>query len=67
MIAKTKKCEVDYIGETARRKAMRTNEHGGKDEESHICLHSTKKKHLHAKEENLKSLPGTIQIGENEN
>ena len=53
---KNKKCEDDYIGETARRKAIRTNEHAGKDKDSHIYQHSTKKKHPRAREENFKIL-----------
>ena len=56
MTAKIKKCEDDYIGETARRKAIRTNEHAGKDKDSHIYQHSTKKKHPRAREENFKIL-----------
>ena len=46
---KNKKCKEDYVGETGRRKELRTAEHGGNDKESWIYKHSTKKRHPKAK------------------
>ena len=54
---RNKKCkEGDYIGETARRKTLRCNEHAGKDKNSHIFQHSSKTKHPRAREENFEIL-----------
>ena len=53
---KNKKCKDDYIGETARRRIVRTGEHGGKDKESWIFKHSSSTKHPRAKDENFKIL-----------
>ena len=54
---KNKKCtKGDYIGETARRKVVRTGEHGGKDKKSWIFQHSTTTKHPRAKDEDFKVL-----------
>ena len=47
---KNKKCkEGSYVGETARRKIIRTDEHAGKDKESWIFKHSSSTKHPKAK------------------
>ena len=40
-----KKCKSNYVGETKRRILPRTSEHNGKDEKSHILIHSKKTKH----------------------
>ena len=54
---KNKKCtKGDYIGETARRKVVRTGEHGGKDKKSWIFQHSTTTKHPRAKDEDFEVL-----------
>ena len=45
-----------YIGETGRRKEVRTGEHGGNDKESWIFKHSKKTKHPKAKDKNFKIL-----------
>ena len=51
-----KRCDDDYIGETGRRKEVRTGEHGGNDKESWIFKHSKKTKHPKAKDKNFKIL-----------
>ena len=51
-----KRCTEDYIGETGRRKELRTGEHGGTDKESWIYKHSIKTKHPKAKDKNFKIL-----------
>ena len=54
---KNKKCKRgDYIGETARRKVIRTAEHGGKDKDSWIYKHSSTTKHPCAKDEDFEVL-----------
>ena len=54
---KNKKCKRgDYVGETARRKVIRTAEHGGKDKDSWIFKHSTTTKHPRAKDEDFEVL-----------
>ena len=54
---KNKKCKHgDYVGETARRKVIRTEEHGGKDKESWIYKHSSTTKHPRAKDEDFEVL-----------
>ena len=53
---RNKKCKDDYIGETGRRKTVRTGEHGGKDAESWVFKHSSKKKHPRAKESDFEVL-----------
>ena len=54
---KNKKCKRgDYVGETARRKVVRTGEHGGKDKESWIFKHSSTTKHPRAKDEDFEVL-----------
>ena len=54
---KNKKCKHgDYIGETARRKVIRTEEHGGKDKQSWIYKHSSTTKHPRAKDEDFEIL-----------
>ena len=53
---KNKKCEDDYIGETGRRKEIRTGEHAGIDKESWVYKHAMKKKHPKAKNEDFKIL-----------
>ena len=50
---KNKKCKEDYIGETARRRNVRTTEHGGKDKQSWVFKHSSSTKHPRAKDENF--------------
>ena len=37
-----KKCRDDYVGETGRRKTIRTGEHAGKDKQSEILRHTEK-------------------------
>ena len=51
-----KNCNEDYVGETERRKEIRTGEHGGKDKESWILKHSNGTKHPKAKYKNFKVL-----------
>lgn len=51
-----KKCTDSYIGETARRRIIRTEEHGGKDKESWIYKHSSQMKHPKAKDRNFEIL-----------
>ena len=51
-----KKCEDSYVGETARRRVMRTEEHGGKDKKSWVYQHSSSKKHHRAKDANFEIL-----------
>ena len=41
-----KKCKDSYIGETARRRTLRTEEHGGKDKKSWIFKHSSRQKSI---------------------
>ena len=53
---KNKKCTDSYIGETARRRVLRTEEHAGKDKESWIFKHSSQSKHPKAKNENFEIL-----------
>ena len=57
---KNKKCKErkqgDYIGETARRKVVRTAEHGGKDKQSWIFKHTSTTKHPRAKDEDFEIL-----------
>ena len=54
---KNKKCKRgDYVGETARRKVIRTAEHGGKDKDSWIYKHSSTTKHPRAKDEDFEVL-----------
>ena len=52
-----KKCNRgDYIGETARRKVVRTDDHGGKDKQSWIFKHSSTTKHPRAKDKDFEIL-----------
>ena len=57
---KNKKCKErkrgDYIGETARRRVIRTTEHAGKDKESWIFKHTSTTKHPRAKDEDFEIL-----------
>ena len=54
---KNKKCNNgDYIGETSRRKVVRTEEHSGKDKQSWIYKHSATTKHPRAKDEDFEIL-----------
>ena len=53
---RNKKCKDDYIGETARRKEIRSGDHAGKDKKSHILQHSTKTKHPRARIEDFQIL-----------
>ena len=53
---RNKKCKDDYIGETGRRKTIRTGEHAGKDKQSEILKHTQKTKHPRAKEEGFEIL-----------
>ena len=55
-IMKNKKCKENYVGETARRKVKRVEEHAGRDKNSHIFQHSNTTKHPRAKEENFEIL-----------
>ena len=50
------RCKESYIGETERRKEVRTKEHGGIDKQSWIYKHSTQTKHPKAKQSNFKIL-----------
>ena len=49
-------CKSNYIGETGRRKEVRLQEHGEKDESSAILQHCRSTKHAKAKEKNFKIL-----------
>lgn len=51
-----KKCTDTYIGETARRRIIRPEEHGGKDKEFWIFKHSSETKHPRAKDGNFEIL-----------
>ena len=51
-----KKCKDDYVGETARRRTVRTGEHGGKDKNSWIFKHSSKTRHPRAKDQDFEIL-----------
>ena len=53
---RNKKCKESYIGETARRRIVRTSEHGGKDHNSWIFKHSSSTKHPRAKDEDFEIL-----------
>ena len=53
---RNKKCNHSYIGETARRKVLRTEEHSGKDKQSWIYKHSSTTKHPKAKDEHFEVL-----------
>ena len=53
---KNKRCNDSYVGETARRRTVRTGEHGGKDKNSWIFKHSSKTKHPRAKDEDFEIL-----------
>ena len=50
---KNKKCKEDYVGETARRRTVRTTEHGGNDKQSWVSKHSSSTKHPRANYENF--------------
>ena len=49
-------CKDDYIGETNRRKEIRTHEHGYTDKSSAIFQHCKTKKHAKAKDKNFSIL-----------
>ena len=53
---KNKKCKGSYVGETARRRTVRTEEHGGKDKNSWIFKHSSTTKHPRAKDQDFEIL-----------
>ena len=53
---KNNNCTSAYIGETARRRIIRTGEHGGKDKDSWIFKHSSSTKHPRAKDHNFQIL-----------
>ena len=54
---KNKKCNLgDYVGETSRRRILRTGEHGGKDKQSEIFKHSSTTKHPRVKDEDFEVL-----------
>ena len=53
---KNKKCNHSYIGETSRRRVIRTEEHGGRDKQSWIFKHSSTTKHPRAKDDNFEIL-----------
>ena len=54
---RNKKCKKgDYVGETSRRRVIRTSEHAGKDKKSWIFKHSSSTKHPKAKDEDFKIL-----------
>ena len=53
---RNKKCKDSYVGETARRRTLRTEEHGGKDKNSWIFKHSSTTKHPRAKNEDFEVL-----------
>ena len=53
---KNKKCKDSYVGETARRRVVRTREHGGKDKDSWIYKHSSTTKHPRAKDKDFEIL-----------
>jgi hypothetical protein len=59
---RNKKCRKgDYVGETARRRIVRTGEHAGKDKDSWIFKHSSSTKHPKAKDEDFKVLDANYQ------
>ena len=59
---KNKKCKKgSYVGETARRRIIRTEEHAGKDKESWIFKHSSSTKHPKAKDGDFKILDMNYQ------
>ena len=51
-----KKCDDDYVGETARRREKRCGDHSGKDKNSHIFQHSSTTKHPRANEKDFEVL-----------
>ena len=51
-----KKCKDSYIGNTARRRTLRTEEHRGKDKNSWIFKHSSSTKHPRAKDSHFEFL-----------
>ena len=51
---RNKKCKDDYIGETGRRKTIRTGEHAGKDKQSEILKHTQKTKHPTSKRRRIR-------------
>ena len=53
---RNKKCRDDYVGETGRRKTIRTGEHAGKDKQSEILKHTEKTRHPRAKDEGFEIL-----------
>ena len=55
-VCENKKCTDSYIGETARRRIIRTEEHGGKDKDSWIYKHSSQTKHPKAKDRTFEIL-----------
>ena len=53
---KNKRCKDDYVGETARRKTVRSKDHGGHDKKSWIYKHSSSTKHPRAKDDDFRIL-----------
>ena len=59
---RNKKCRKgDYIGETARRRILRTGEHAGKDKNSWIFKHSASTKHPKARDQDFEVLATNYQ------
>ena len=59
---KNNKCKRgDYIGETGRRKVVRTDDHRGKDKQSWIYKHSSTTKHPRAKDDDFEILAAGYQ------
>ena len=58
---KNKKCKEDYIGETARRKVVRTKDHIGQDKQSWIFIHSSSTGHPRAKDADFQILAKNYQ------
>ena len=56
-----RKCKDSYVGETARRRILRTEEHGGKDKNSWIYKHSSSTKHPRAKDAHFEVLANNYE------
>ena len=50
---RNKKCNENYVGETARHKEIRENDHAGKDKDSHVFKHTQATKHPRANKKNF--------------
>ena len=50
---RNKKCNENYVGETARHKEIRENDHAGKYKDSHVFKHTQATKHPRANKKNF--------------